>query len=223
MPTEQNTNLPEPTFKGKHSISMRLWHWSTVLTISGSLLTVLLAKTLLNTKANVALVQDNLQKNNITITSDQAKAVAHDFNDLAWTWHIYFGYVLAALFGFRLLFEFFQPKNQKVIPLLKNGLRYLKQTGINKKTGQHYIFVRFTYVVLYIVLGLQAITGLFMVYSDDVESLKVWRHNAKDVHNVLMWVIISYIVIHLGGVVMAELSKKYKGIVSQMINGGEEN
>jgi len=36
-----------------------------------------------------------------------------------------------------------------------------------------------------------------------------------------MWVIITYIVIHLGGVLLAELGKKYKGVISDMINGGE--
>lgn len=221
MSSESNPVIPEPSFKGKHSIAMRVWHWSSYVAISGSLITVLLAKTMLNNKDNVHVVKENLQKSNITVTTDQAKSLAHEFSDMAWHWHTIIGYVLAALFGFRIVFEFFQPKEQKVIPLLKNGMNYLRQAGINKKTGKHYLFVRCTYILFYVALAVQACTGLFMAYSDDVDSLKVWRHYAKEVHNVNMWVIISYIVIHLGGVLLAELGKKYKGIVSEMINGGE--
>ncbi len=221
MAAESSQPLPEPTFKGKHSVSMRIWHWGTFITISGSLITVLLAKTMLNNKDNVPVVQQNLQKSNITVTANQAKSLAHEFSDMAWHWHTIIGYVLAALLGFRILFEFFQPKEQKVIPLIKKGMAYLRKTGINKKTGKHFLFVRYTYVLFYVAIAIQAITGLFMAYSDDMDSLKVWRSNAKEIHNVFMWVIISYIVIHLGGVILAELGKKYKGIVSEMINGGK--
>lgn len=103
----------EPSFHRKHSRALRIWHWSTVIVISGSLITVLFVKTLLNAKANSSLVQENLQKSNITVSSDQARSVAHEFSDLVWHWHIYIGYVLAALLGFRILFEFFQPKGQR--------------------------------------------------------------------------------------------------------------
>ena len=60
-----------------------------------------------------------------------------------------------------------------------------------------------------------------MAYSDDVDSLKQQRQLTKEIHNVNMWVIIAYIVIHIGGVILAELGKKNKGVVSDMINGGE--
>jgi|SRR6185312_15461788 len=221
MEKEIKPIITEPSFKAKHSVSLRIWHWSTFIIILGSLVTVLFAKTLFSAKDNASLVQQNLQKDNITVSSDQAKSVAHDFNDLIWHWHIYIGYVLAALLGFRILFEFFQPKEQKVIPILKNSLKYLRMPGADKKETKHYIIVRCLYLFFYFSLLVQASTGLFMVYSDDVPGLKNIRHTAKDIHNIFMWVIISYIVIHISGVIIAELGKKDKGIVSDMIHGGE--
>jgi Ni/Fe-hydrogenase 1 B-type cytochrome subunit len=200
---------------------MRIWHWGTFIIISGSLLTVLLAKTLFNTRGNIPLVQESLKENNVTVTADQAKSVAHEFNDLIWHWHTYIGYVLAALFAFRILFEFFQPKEQKLIPLLKKALRYLRQPGANKKDAKHYLFVRYAYILFYFSLAVQVCTGLFMAYSDDVDSLKNVRQTTSNIHAVFMWVILLYIVLHIAGVFISELGKKNKGIVSDMINGGE--
>jgi len=221
METESKPIITEPGFNGKHSSALRIWHWGTFITILGSLTTVLFAKTLLNAKDNTLLVQENLQKNNITVSSDQARSVAHEFSDLVWHWHIYIGYVLAVLLGFRILFEFFQPKEQKVIPILKNSLMYLKLPGANKEKAKHFLLVRCLYIFFYFALFIQVCTGLFMAYSDDVESLKDLRHTAKNIHTIFMWVIISYIVIHIGGVILAELGKKHKGVISRMINGGE--
>ncbi len=211
----------QPSFRGKHSASLRIWHWSSFLAVLGSLITVLLAKTLFNAKSNIALVQENLKSSNITVTSDQAKSVAHEFSDLLWHWHVYIGYVIAALLAFRLLFEFFQPKEQKVIPLLRNTLNALKMPGIDKKETKHFLQVRCLYLFFYFSLFVQACTGLFMAYSDDVKSLKALRNIASNIHSVNMWVILSFIFIHLGGVILAELGKKNKGVVSNMINGGE--
>jgi Ni/Fe-hydrogenase 1 B-type cytochrome subunit len=211
------------SFRGKHSRSLRIWHWATFLLFLGSLTTVLLAKTLLNTRKNIPLVQENLQENNILVTAGQAKSLAHEFNDLAWHWHIYFGYVLAGLFGFRLLFEFFQPSDQKVIPVLKNTLHSLRRPGPGLKEIKYYLFVRCAYLLFYTALAVQVISGLFMAYSDDVPELKNLRHTVSDVHAFCMWVLISYSVIHIIGVVIAEQGKKNRGIVSNMINGGGED
>lgn len=221
MTIETREAISKPSLKGRRSLALRLWHWGTFIIIFGSLTTVLFAKTLLNAKGNVALVQENLQKSNVNVSSDQARSVAHEFSDLMWHWHIYIGYVLAALFGFRVLFEFFQPNEQKVIPVLKKSLKYLRMPGADKKEAKHYLFVKWLYVFFYFSLFVQVCTGLFMAYSDDVDSLKKIRSTAKDIHNVFMWIIISYIVIHIGGVILAEIGKKNKGIVSDMINGGE--
>jgi cytochrome b len=93
--------------------------------------------------------------------------------------------------------------------------------GTDKKEARQYLFVKCLYLLFYFSLLVQVSTGLFMAYSDDVDSLKDLRHTAKDIHNVFMWVILSYIMLHIGGVIIAELGKKYKGIVSGMINGKE--
>ncbi|HVA97267.1 MAG TPA: cytochrome b/b6 domain-containing protein, partial [Bacteroidia bacterium] len=200
---------------------IRIWHWGTVLLISGSLITVFIAKVILNRKNSILAIQDNLQKNNIRITSDQAKSLAGEFNDMIWKWHIYIGYVLAFLVLFRIIIEFIHPKNKKVIFLLKNSFKYLKINPLNKAETKHYILVRCIYILFYISITIQAITGLFMAYADGKKDLREFRHFASNIHSVFMWIIISFILIHIFGVLSAEIGKKYKGVVSDMINGGE--
>lgn len=221
MANDSKNNDTEPTLGGKHSLSIRLWHWSTYLLITGSLVTVFMAKTILNPRANIPVVQNALQKNQITVSADVAKSVVHEFNDRMWDWHTFIGYVLAALFGFRILIEIFGVREQKLIPAIKNARRYLKQTSGNTTESKHYLFVKSLYVLFYISLGVQVCTGLFMAYSDDVPSLKKLRGTASDIHSFFMWVIIGYIVFHIAGVIKAEIGKGNKGIVSDMINGGE--
>lgn len=92
--------------------------------------------------------------------------------------------------------------------------------GTNKKEAKHYLLVKSLYIFFYFSLFVQACTGLFMAYSDGMPEWKPLRSAAKNIHSIFMWVIISYIVIHIGGVIFAELGKKHKGIVSRMINGG---
>lgn len=212
----------EPSFKRKHSAFIRLWHWSVFVVIGGSLTTVLFAKTIFNTKGNIQMVQENLQKSNVTVNSDQAKSVAHEFNDKIWHWHIYLGYVLASLFFLRLVYELVAPTDQKLIPLVKKAIAYLKLPTANKEHAKHYLLVKCLYLLFYTLLLTEACTGLFMAYSDDIPALKTWRHYASNIHAAVMWIVIGYIVIHISGVILAELSKKSRGIISGMINGGED-
>lgn len=213
--------IKQPSFREKHSLGIRIWHWCTLIVITGSATTVLLAKTLFNSRTNIPLVQQALQDNKVTVTSDVAKAVAHEFNDIIWHWHIYFGYALASLLAFRIIVEFFNPREQKLIPVIKSSLAWLRKPGSNVQATKHYLLVKYLYLFFYFSLLVQACTGLFMVYSDDVESLKNSREIASDIHSVFMWVILSYIVIHIGGVLLAELRSPNKGLVSDMINGGK--
>ncbi|NNM94022.1 MAG: cytochrome b/b6 domain-containing protein [Bacteroidia bacterium] len=218
-----NNLQQEPVLKVRQPAILRLWHWSNFIVILCSLSTVIFAKTLLHANNNIEMVQKNLEESNITVTAAQARSVAHDFNDLAWHWHVYFGYFIASLLLFRILFELFRPKDQRLIPLIKKSLGYLKMPAADKARGKHYFMVRCAYLSFYLILFAQACTGLFMSYSDDVESLKAIRHQVSNVHAVLMWFIIAFIVVHIAGVVRAEFTRENRGIVSDMINGGGQD
>jgi Ni/Fe-hydrogenase 1 B-type cytochrome subunit len=220
---ENKQEIHAPSFRKQQSLAIRVWHWLSFIVITGSLLTVLLAKTLLNTGDNIATVQNSLQADGVTITDKQARNVSHDFNDKAWDWHVYFGYVLSGLFLYRVVLEVFQNRNQRFLVVVKKVRAYLRQPENDKNTGLHYLSVKYLYALFYLTLGTMAVTGLFIKYYDHDKAMKPLKSLMKDIHSVGLYIVLGFIVLHLGGVILSELGDKYKSIVSDMINGGDKN
>jgi Ni/Fe-hydrogenase 1 B-type cytochrome subunit len=202
----------------KNSASIRLWHWLNAIVISGSLLTVLLNSTLLKTRKAAVVIQDQLKEAGATVTNDQARHAAHELSDKVWTLHTYLGYGLAALVVFRLLLEFFQLADQKFLTALKRLYQQYKATKQNRAQVKHDFWVKTLYAMFYLMIIIQCITGLCLAFEDDVPALKA-IHAIREIHAFNMYLILGFIVMHLGGVYLAE-RKNQPGIVSDMINGG---
>ena len=204
----------------KYSASIRLWHWLNALVISGSLLTVLLNSTLLKTRRNAALIKDQLKEAGATVTDDQARHAAHELSDKVWALHTYIGYGLVALVVFRLLLEFFQVADQRFLRGLKITYQKYKSIQQNREQLRHDFWVKTLYATFYLMLIIQAFTGLCLAFEDDVPALKA-IHAFRKIHSFTMYLILIFIVLHVAGVFLAE-RKGRKGIVSDMINGGQE-
>src|ERR1700761_3161600 len=112
-PKRKDIEHPEST--KKYSAALRFWHWLNAIVITGSLLTVLLNSTLLKGRKNAAFIKNKLHEAGATVTDEQARSVAHELTDKVWALHTYFGYGLAALVLFRIILEFFQLADQKMI------------------------------------------------------------------------------------------------------------
>jgi len=212
-------DVQEPKEGKKYSTALRFWHWANVIIISGSLLTVLLNSTLLNGNTNANFIKDKLQETSVNVTKDQARSVAHALGDKVWNIHAYFGYCLAALLLFRLLLEFFQKKDQKFILKLKSAYAQYK-IAKNRQLARHEVVVKSIYLLFYLLLIVMALTGLFLAFEDELAAYKSIRHTVKDIHGFCMYLVLAFIVVHLAGVFLAE-RKDSKGIVSDMINGGD--
>lgn len=205
----------------KNSSSLRLWHWLNAIVITGSLLTVLLNSTLLDTRQNTTLIQGNLHDSGVIVTDRQAHSVAHELSDKVWMIHTYFGYTLAALLLFRLILEFFQLADQKFIGKLKSAYHHYIITKKQREIARHEFWVKTIYAVFYLLMLIMAVTGLCLAFEDDVPLLKS-IHAIREIHGFTMYLIIAFIIVHLVGVILAE-RKDSHGIVSDMINGGKEN
>jgi Ni/Fe-hydrogenase 1 B-type cytochrome subunit len=203
----------------RNSSTIRLWHWLNALVISGSLITVLLDSTLLDTRDNATLIQNNLKEGGATITHDQARSAAHELSDKVWTVHTYFGYVLVGLVVFRLLLEFFQVADQKFIRGLRNAYAKYQTVRQNREAARHDFWVKTLYAMFYLMIITMAVTGLCLAFEDDVPALKA-IHAFREIHSFTMYLILGFIVLHLAGVFLAE-RKDSPGIVSDMINGGQ--
>jgi len=218
-PVRKDVQHPEEI--KKYSSSLRFWHWANMLVISGSLLTVLLNSTLLKSRTDMPVIKSALTNAGATVTDAQVKAAAHDLSDSVWDIHVYFGYGLVALLLFRIVLEFFQLADQKFIRKLKSAWRQYHEIKKNRELALHEFVVKSIYLVFYLLLVIMAVTGLFLAFEDFFAPYKAIRSSVKDVHNFCMYLILTFITVHLAGVFLAE-RKESKGIVSDMINGGRE-
>jgi Ni,Fe-hydrogenase I cytochrome b subunit len=205
----------------KNSASLRLWHWANTVVISGSLITVLINSTITNQRKTLNLVKDKLQAANVNFNIDQAVSIAHALSNRVWSIHVYFGYFLTALLLFRFILEFFQLADQKFIRKFKNAYIQFNTIKKNREAARHELAVQIIYSAFYVVLIIMALTGLCLAF-EGIAFLKPFRHSIKKVHNLGMYLILAFIVVHLLGVFLAE-RKDAKGIVSDMINGGGQS
>lgn len=200
----------------KH-ILIRIWHWLAFLLFIGSVTTVILNKTMFKTKANINMVQTMVQEKGGTITPEQAKNVAHEYSDKLWTLHKYIGFGLVFLMLWRIVAEFIIDRNKKVVARIRNT-NAVADTTVEKK---HYLMVQYGYLLFYAMFFTMCITGLIMAF-EDIELLKPIHDAANSIHSVVQWGMYGYMVLHIGGVILADCTN-HSGIVSRMINGKERD
>ncbi|WP_420712330.1 cytochrome b/b6 domain-containing protein [Pedobacter sp. SL55] len=68
-------------------------------------------------------------------------------------------------------------------------------------------------------LAFMAISGLSIKFHEQLSISDTVAHSVKEMHELVMYLILSFIIIHIVGVVIAEKSNQ-PGIVSDIINGG---
>jgi cytochrome b561 len=205
-------------FLQSHSVQLRIWHWLTFLFLSASMLTVLMNSTLLSPRENIKLVQAQLERKGLIATEEQAFAVSHEYQEKMWEVHKLVGLGLALLVFSRLMIELMQPEEEKLRNRLKMAAVLYKQNDGNKAEYRYYLIVKRTYLLFYLLLFLMALTGLGLVFGQDVEFLRQIRKPLKNIHGLIQYLMYAFVFFHLCGVIIADLGKA-KGIVSGMING----
>jgi Ni/Fe-hydrogenase 1 B-type cytochrome subunit len=215
------TSQPPPvTFYEPHSLAIRIWHWTFFIVLTASLTTVLFGSTLLRTRDNIAGVQRELQEKGVTVTKDQARSVAHAYSDKLWDLHTWLGYGLAGLLLIRFIIEVAQPGDERLRTKIRKAAGFKPSSSANnaaKRHVQHYGRVKWTYVIFYVLIGMMALTGLGLAF-EDVPVFRNWHRGITKVHQFVQYFIYAFILIHLVGVIRADLGR-HKGLVSGMIHG----
>ena len=206
-----------PYFQTAKPASIRLWHWLTFLFFTASITTVLFGSTLFKTDNNITMVQQQVQAKGGIVTKDQAWKVAHEYSDKLWMLHKYIGFGLSFLILSRVIIEVRMSKEKK----LASKIRLALSSPARYAEKKHLLFVQYSYAVFYILFIVMATTGLVLAF-EDVEWLKPVHDLAEETHSIVQWGLYTFFVIHIAGVIRADLTK-YNGIVSRMINGKENN
>lgn len=208
------------SFKKFQPLSLRLWHWLNMAAIVGLLATVLIRKTLLSWRTNSVLIQEKLSQAGTTITPDLAKDIAVAIRNPLWDWHIYLGFSLAALLVGRLLVLFFVEKSGFEIQPIKNLLHMGQVPALEKRSALHFNLVKLSYVIFYLATAMMIVSGLLLTFKVELKLATDLAGSIKEVHELMMWFFVVFVVGHIAGVVIAENGKD-KGLISDMINGGK--
>ena len=146
-----------------------------------------------------AIIDTNLKAENISLSQDQLVKIAKQIRKPMWDWHIYIGYVLIGLYGLRMVLPFFGQ--------LKFRNPFSKLTTLKEK------FQAWTYIVFYFFVGITLLTGLLIQVGP-----ASFKSSLEPVHILSLYYLIPFIILHFGGILLAELGAQ-KGIISKMIGG----
>jgi cytochrome b561 len=185
------------------NLTHRLLHWFIAFAILFLMLTVFLRLTWLEKNNVASILQDNLKALKIDLNHDDAIKIAKQIRKPMWDWHIYTGYFLIALYLLRMINLF------KIGIIFPNP--FVKSSTLKQKVQG------WTYLIFYFLMGISLLTGLLIVKGPED-----WGDFLEDIHVQSIYYVILFIIMHMVGLVLAELSNQ-KGIISKMIHGKEEN
>lgn len=182
-----------------YSATYRLLHWSMAFCFMALLLTIFLRSTWLNKDYVASIIQNYLSTINHKLTHEQAIQLAKKIRKPMWNWHIYFGYALVVLYSIRLIVP--------VFGLMKFTNPLQRDFSIREK------FQYSLYIIFYFCVAISLTTGLLMLFGP--ENL---GKPAEEIHVLSIYYLLTFIVIHLLGVITAEMTNQ-KGLVSRIISG----
>jgi cytochrome b561 len=197
-------------FGKPRSVVLRLWHWLDALVIFGLLLTVLLRDTMLSARVVGALVKDKLDAAGAAVSNDQARGVARALTERLWAWHVYLGYGLCALALLRIV--------ARVLEAVQGKASAPGAGAPAASASLHHRLVRLLHGGFYVALALMVVTGIMLSFKDALGLPRSASQLAHGLHENVMWFVIGFIVLHIGGVLRTEHGEE-PGIVSTMIHG----
>lgn len=202
----------QPTKKKKtYPAALRLWHWLSVLVVTGVVATAFLPGTFLNISMTGGQARAVLASQQVQISEEQSFAIGRALADNAWLVHRCLGYGLVALFVFRLVLEATGRSGRRLFPPVRRAA-----SGAIPPPSR---LVRCIYLLFYLVLAAAVVTGICLSLVARYPELKYYR-SIRILHEMTMYFILIFTPVHLIGVFRAERKGQTKGIISGMINGG---
>jgi cytochrome b561 len=182
--------------KTKYSILHRSLHWIMAISMIILFVTGFLRMYWMSKKSFL----EAMSSQKVDATTEQIKEAYKLIRQPMWEWHEIVANILILAFIVRIVY------------MLVKGIRF--PNPFTKNTPWKERFQGFVYIYFYVFVLISGFTGLSLEYhifpsqDEAFETIHKWG---------IYWFPI-FIVLHLGGIVIAELTSK-KGIVSKMIGG----
>jgi len=185
--------------------AQRILHWLIAAVFLFILLTVLLRQNWMNKNQVADILSAKLSEKGISLSKADAVKIGKAIRYPMWRWHVWAGYVLIGLYVIRMLVFRLQGATFK--------------SPFKKQLPPKERFKSIIYVLFYICFATSLLTGMFMVWSPRTAAWQQIHHIAKLVHVQSLYYAVTFIVLHLLGLIIGELGKD-KGIISKMVHGG---
>lgn len=186
----------------KYSLVYRLMHWAIAFCIVAIVITIFLRLNWMNKDHMANIIQDHFAKSDQPIPRDEAIVLAKKIRKPMWNWHIYTGYVLTGLFCLRLLLP------------LTGTMKFSDPFRKNLSAKMRFQYA--TYLLFYAGLAASLITGLIIEFGPNE-----MKNSMESIHKLALYYVIPFLILHIGGVLLAEFSAD-KGIISRVISGGKK-
>ena len=184
-----------------YTVLHRLLHWifalgMLVLFTTGFLRIVWMSKAVISEAMN-----KNAQIQSLNLDKQSLRTIVHSIQDPMFQWHVYAAYVITFAFITRIIY------------MIVKGIRFpnpfLKTTSAKEK------FQGFIYVVFYVLIAVQIITGSILKFEIGSES---FADLAETTHKLAVYWMPIFVLLHFGGIAISENTNR-KGITSKMIGG----
>lgn len=223
-------------FNLQYPALIRVWHWLTFLFITASMVTVLFASTVFDIKRPPTPGNGQPQIQQIMPSQagskeggrplfdpsklDPETRAAFKFRNRIWDAHKIIGFGLCFLLLSRIAIESARKKGERIMSRINQALSFPVSNKTEQHERKHFVWVKRSYLLFYLLFTLMAITGLIMAF-EHTPLIEPVQRPAREIHQFVQYLIYGYILFHLTGVIRADLNKQ-KGIVSAMINGGNQ-
>lgn len=181
----------------------RILHWAIAISFLLLLVTIFLRLTWMNKNNVAAIIEDYLIGTDQVLTQEQLIVLAKKIRKPMWDWHIYIGYVLTGLFSFRFILPFFG------VMKIQNPFAGNLSTKMK--------FKKWSYIVFYLFVVASLVTGLIIVFGP-----KEWKKAMESIHELSIYYLVTFIIIHWAGVLIAEATDQ-KGIISRIVIDSKDN
>lgn len=184
------------TPKIKFTVLHRMLHWLMALAMSVLFITGFLRMYWMNKNHVIGIIESKTS----AIPEAQLIDIAKSIREPMWQYHEIFAHVM--------IFSFLA----RIIYMLVKGIRFPNPFKGNQPLKER--LQGFTYVYFYLFVAISAVTGKCI----EEGFFPQWKESIETVHKWGIYWFPIFILLHLVGILIAELSNK-KGITSKMIGG----
>lgn len=174
----------------------RILHWIIAIAMPVLFITGFLRMYWMNTHHIVGLIKSKTNG----MDEETMMAIAKSIREPMWEWHITFAHIVIFAFLARIIY------------MLKSGIRF--PNPFKKKQPLKERLQGFIYMYFYLFISISAITGIMIKKG----ILTEWESKIETIHKLGIYWFPLFILLHLSGLIIAEISNK-KGIISKMVGG----